>query len=178
MAIRLVPETRKRNIPLTIENMLLYSLVPLAVALTLSLVIVLITQSSVSKKLDKVEASLAEMNMTELREKERLVLDMSQRMQIYNQIIEEHQRDSLFFERVSEFVHERSFVTSISLDARRSKSIVSVHTEEFSDIHEQMLLFKETDFIDTAVLTDAGFSDNGGVDYIVTLHLSPLIFKE
>jgi len=176
--IELVPKVKTERITISPYRIAFCVLIGAALALTFSLFVVEVQKRSVEKKLEETRASLAEENMSEIRQLEEEVLGAKKEIEIYQGFLASHRYSSLFFDFISGLTHKKVFFKKIDLNVYESRVLLTGETNNFSELRKQILILKNEKNIKKVNLVNVSLNDFGGIDFVIDLVLDPSVFND
>lgn len=167
-------ETTKNNI----ANAVFYLAVFLFVASIVSFFVLNSLIKNNQENLAVLEISLLGADTPERRALENKVLSFQRRVNDFDGVEEEHLFPAKLFSLLEENTHPNVMFDQFNLDSRKDKLVLNGKTLSFETLGQQLLIFKEADFVKEMVLDQATISKEGYIIFTISLTLDSKILYE
>lgn len=102
---------------------------------------------------------------------------ISEKINDFNVLVKDHTVSSNFLNFLQVYSHPKVQITSLQLDAENYKAKFSAKTENFETLEEQILIFKQTNFIKNLEISDIKLSEGGEVNFSLSFDFLKQIIK-
>ena len=173
--VEIIPkETAK--LPGWLNNLLFAFLIILLLSI-LSFFILNSAVNRASNSLQDLTMNLNELRSLERSEAEREVLKYNNKIGYFFQLLDNHIRSSKLFDLIQQTTHPQVWFTKFNLKAAADKIILSGKTMNFANVGQQIVIFKEADWVSSTELQKIAISKEGNVDFELTISIKPGIIK-
>jgi Tfp pilus assembly protein PilN len=177
MAIEIVPKRVAQDS--LVERIFLYLSV---VLLLVSIVGYLSTEYYFIKKAkeesQRLDEALSQAKTDERKKLENELLALKERIDIFSSLVEKHKRNSKVFYFIEDVTHRQVFFSKIGLDFQGDNINLSGETENFQILGEQLIIFKNTEFIRTVRLIDVELTRDGKVTFRFNISIYPKLLTQ
>lgn len=175
MVIEIVPKEKIKA--LTRESIFFYLSLVLLI-----LVLALFFFFSYSEKkgletLEKLDEAIAKLKTEEERELSQKLLGAKKRIEAISTLLSSHKKSTNVFDLLEKVTHPKVFLYDFSLDTGEGSVSFQGKTESFKALGQQIIIFKEEEFIKEINLSQANMGKEGEIDFSVSLLLDPEILK-
>lgn len=176
MAIEIVPKEEIKPIPW--QNILLYFfifllLVSIAGYFALDYYFV----KKAQQKLQELEMKVTEIRTPQQIALEEKILDYREKIEDFSSLLSSHKKNSNFFNFFEKITHPRIFFSELNLNTKLNQVKLSGRAESFRALGEQLLIFREAEFIKDLNLSNLGIGEEGEIRFTFNLDLDPNLFK-
>ena len=173
--VEIIPkETAK--LPGWLNNLLFAFLI----ILLLSIFSYFILNSSVKRagnSLQGLTMSLNDLRSLERSTAEREVLKYNNKIGYFFQLLDHHLETSKIFSLIQQSSRPQVWFTKFNLNAVGDKMILSGKTPNFGNLGQQILIFKQRDWVSKVELQSVSLSKEGNVDFELLVYIKPGILK-
>jgi len=179
MAIKLVPKEKiSKKLSLDFFRISIYLLGGLALGLTAAWAFLYFSEGKDNREIGEIDVTLEEWRSKEMTELEEKVVVTSQKISLYEELLESHKYPTYFFDFIAKVCHKHVYFLQMEMDSQNGEVLLSGKTENFSDLRKQMLILRDTELIREVVLDEANFAQKGGVEFVLSLEVDGQVFKE
>lgn len=176
MAIEIVPKEEIKPVPW--QNILLYFfifllLVSIAGYFALDYYFVKKAQQG----LQGLETKIAEAKTPQQIALEEEILDYREKIEDFSSLLLNHKKNSNFFNSFEKITHPKIFFSELNLNTKLNQVKLSGRAESFRVLGEQLLIFREAEFIKDLNLSNLGIGEEGEIGFTFNLYLDPNLFK-
>ena len=177
MAIDIIPKTAaEANLG---EKIFLYLSIVLLLA---SIIGYLVTDYYFLKKASaesqQLDEALSQAKTDESNNLEAELSRLKEGIDIFSLLIEKHKRNSNFFYLIEGVTHPQVFFSEISLDSNANNVRLSGETENFRILGEQLIIFKNTEFIGNLKLGEISTTEEGKISFQFNISINPRLFTQ
>lgn len=172
--IEIIPKAKKEISP--IVNYLFWSAVALIIIL-IGLFFFLQNQIfALEKKGGELEKKLTTHGEQEKLDKE--IKITADKIDIFSKLLSEHKITSNFFEFLKTYCHPKVQFFSLDIDAKIFKASINGKTDDFQTLGEQILIFKESGFVNDLQVSNISLDRKGKVGFELSFMFSEKIIKK
>lgn len=179
MAIEIVPKQKiETKFQISISEIIYYLVVILLLTSFFSYFVLDILARSSQQKLTELEAAILEKESKEVKALEQEIVLKQKKIHAFAGLLKSYKKTSYFFDFLKKNCHEKIILSRIELDSEAPQAIVSGSASSFRVLGEQIMIFQEQEFIDDVELSKASLGKEGGIDFVLKLHLGSQIFQQ
>ncbi len=121
--------------------------------------------------------SLNELKSLERSASEREVLKYNSKIEAFFKLLDQHIRSSKIFDLIQASSHPQVWFSQFNLNAEGNKVILSGKTPSFEILGQQILIFKERNWIEKVELQKISISKERNVDFELSVYIKPGILR-
>lgn len=176
MAIEIVPKEVIKPVPW--QNILLYFfifllLVSIAGYFALDYYFV----EKAQQELQELEIKISEAKTPQQIALEEEILDYREKIEDFSSLFLNHKKNSNFFNSFEKVTHPKIFFSELNLNTKLNQVKLSGRAESFRVLGEQLLIFRNTEFIENLSLSDVAIGKEGEIQFTFNLVFNPNLFK-
>ena len=176
MAIEIVPKAEIKPVPW--QNLLLYFFIFLFLVSVISyLALDYYFIKKAEQKLQELEMKIAEAKTPQQIALEEEILDYREKIEDFSSLLLNHKKNSNFFNSFEKIIHPRIFFSELDLNTKLNQVKLSGRAESFRVLGEQLLIFREAEFIENLSLSNLGIGEEGEIKFTFNLQFDPNLFK-
>lgn len=129
------------------------------------------------QKLEEVKSAVSKTETKEVQELEDKIIRAKEKIGLFSKLLDSRKKSSNFFNFLKENCHSKASFSELKLDLERGEVVISGQAESFRVLGEQMLIFKNSELIQSVNLSTVSIEREGGIGFELNLSLDPRIFK-
>jgi len=173
--VEIIPkETAK--LPGWLNNLLFIFLVVLLLSI-LSYFILNSFVKNASNALQGMTNTLNELRSQERSAAEREVLKYNNKIGYFFSLLDSHLENAKIFNLVERSTHPQIWFTKFNLSATDDKAIFSGKARDFANLGQQIMIFKQSDWVSAVDLQKVSISKEGNVDFELLVSIKSGILK-
>ena len=163
--------------PLPFLNILLYSLIAIAIGMAAVYVYLIDTEKKAGLVLADIEQILAEEKTHEDQRLESEIFSRRKKIKDFTPLIASHQSAQNFFKLLEAHCHPQVWFSNLSLNLQKYSINLSGSAKDFQTVEQQIFLFQDLNDILEVNLSNISIRKDKGIDFALNITLDPELFK-
>jgi len=159
------------------QNYLLYFIIVLLILAIIGYFVLDHFVKKSDQKLKEVEGKIEETKSPEKRALEDRLKSLSAKIDDFTPLLLGHKKSSNLFVFLEENTHPKVFFNKLDFDAKANHIKISGQTDNFFTLGQQLLIFRNSEFVQNLKLSEIKISKEGKVEFTFDFSLTPNLFN-
>ena len=174
--VEIIPKKTGREISL--KNALLFTASALLAAVILSYAVLLRLEAEKLLLIESFEESIFQIGGKEDRTIESDVFNYEGKIEAFGGLWTSRRKAPVFFNNFEKLIHPKVWFSSFSLNPAEISASISGKTFNFETLEQQLMFLRnKNDLVESLTLSKIALSDEGTVDFGLTINFMPKIFE-